>query len=142
VLGCSLSLYLPLNVALFFLLLHLLILNFVPKETKNINASNGGKPARKPYYLYGFRNPSKTINQKRKHMFFHSFSSEGRNLHPEKSQDYASKPQRKGTFMNSASCPSTVWLQYVANMKNLFYLKLYEKSLSHAASYTIKNENF
>jgi hypothetical protein len=69
-------------------------------------------------------------------------NSEGRNLHPEKSQDYASKPQRKGTFMNSASCPSTAWLQNVTNMKNLFYLKLYEKSLSHAASYTIKMKTF
>jgi hypothetical protein len=45
----------------------------------------GGKPDRKPYPLpYGIRNPY-------------------RNLKPENSQDYAQKPQRNCTFMNSAS---------------------------------------
>ncbi len=90
--------------------------------------------------------PKQSTNEENASFFMNCIllkgKSEGRNLHPEKSQDYAQKPQRKGTFMNSASCPSTAWLQNVANMKNLFYLKLYEKSLSHAASYTIKNENF
>ena len=86
--------------------------------------------------------PKQSTNEENMNCILLKGNSEGRNLHPEKSQDYASKPQRKGTFMNSASCPSTAWLQNVTNMKNLFYLKLYEKSLSHAASYTIKNENF
>jgi hypothetical protein len=45
----------------------------------------GGKPDRKPYPLpYGLRNPY-------------------RNLKSENSQDYAQKPQRNCTFMNSAS---------------------------------------
>jgi hypothetical protein len=45
----------------------------------------GGKPYRKPYPLsYGLRNPYK-------------------NLTSENSQDYAQKPQRNCTFMNSAS---------------------------------------
>ncbi len=45
----------------------------------------GGQPDRKPYPLpYGLRNPY-------------------RNLKSENSQDYAQKPQRNFTFMNSAS---------------------------------------
>jgi hypothetical protein len=45
----------------------------------------GGKPDRKPYPLpYGLRNPY-------------------RNLKSENSQDYAQKPKRNCTFMNSAS---------------------------------------
>jgi hypothetical protein len=45
----------------------------------------GGKPNRKPYSLpYGLKNPY-------------------RNLKSENSQDYAQKPQRNCTFMNSAS---------------------------------------
>ncbi len=53
-------------------------LRYTVKET-------GGKPDRKPYPLsYGLRNPY-------------------RNLKSENSQDYAQKPRRNRTFMNSAS---------------------------------------
>jgi hypothetical protein len=46
------SLCLSLKAALLFLLLLFIR-----------NASKGGKPNRKPYYHYGFRNPYKRINQ-------------------------------------------------------------------------------
>jgi hypothetical protein len=53
----------------------------------------GGKPDKKPFPLpYGLRNPY-------------------RNLKSENSQDYAQKPQRHCTFMNSASGK-----QYTANL--------------------------
>jgi hypothetical protein len=48
------------------------------------------RPDRKPYYPNGFRNPNKTINQRRKLM---KGKKEGRNLKSTKSQDYAQKPQ-------------------------------------------------
>jgi hypothetical protein len=50
----------------------------------------GGKPDRKPYFLlFSFRNPY-------------------RNLRSDNSQDYAKKPQRNCTLMNSASGKKSV----------------------------------
>jgi hypothetical protein len=39
----------------------LFIYKYIEKTVRN--ASKGGKPDRKPYHPYGFRNPYKTINQ-------------------------------------------------------------------------------
>jgi hypothetical protein len=44
---------------------------FLPIETIIRDTLKGGKPGRKPYYPYGFRNPYKTINQRRKLKFVH-----------------------------------------------------------------------
>ncbi len=68
----------------------------------------GGKPDRKPYSLpYGLRNPN-------------------RNLKTENSQDYATKPQRNCTFMNSASglvpCSAT-WLKGIPTISEIFRLE-------------------
>jgi len=38
-------------------------MHLFPIETKIRNASKGGKPGRKPYHPYNFRNLDKKVNQ-------------------------------------------------------------------------------
>jgi hypothetical protein len=56
------------EVALFFLFLLIIYIKIhvFPRETIIRNASKGGKPNRKQYLPYGFKNRYKTINQRRK----------------------------------------------------------------------------
>ncbi len=98
------SLCLPLKVALFFVLLVFIYtkVHIFPIETIIRNALKGGKPNRKPYHPYGFRNVNKTTNQRWKLKFVHE-------KHFEKDQ----KPQRNCTFMSSISGGNTV-LSYTA----------------------------
>jgi hypothetical protein len=46
-------------------------MHFFPIETTIRNAPKGGKPDRKPYHSYGFRNPEKTNNELIKLKFVH-----------------------------------------------------------------------
>jgi hypothetical protein len=61
--GGGLALLILLKVALFFLSLRFIYINsYVPTKATIRNASKEGKPDKKPYHPYGFRNPYKTMN--------------------------------------------------------------------------------
>ncbi len=67
-----------------FLQTHATSYSFYSSVLYTVKVKGGGKPDRKPYPLpYGLRNPH-------------------RNLKSENSQDYAQKPQRNCTLMNSS----------------------------------------
>jgi hypothetical protein len=80
-----------------------------PIETTVKIVSKEGKPDRKPYHLYGFRNDEKSIqnNQSIKKTQVCSCivlcrkAKSKVETSSEKSQDYTQKPQRNFTFMNS-----------------------------------------
>jgi hypothetical protein len=68
------SLYI-LEVAVFFFLLHFIYksIHLIPQETIIRNAWKGGKPNRKLFHPYGFRNPTKqSISEETSRLFMNS----------------------------------------------------------------------